>query len=107
MSTTKTSSDQEVADIAASFQEAVVDVLVDKTILAARMYDVRGILIGGGVAANSRLRQKLKDKSKAIGIPVYYPSARLCTDNAAMVAGLAYKKYLEGEISGLNVEAIP
>ena len=103
----KTPSNQEVADIAASFQEAVVDVLVDKTILASKMYNVRGILIGGGVAANSRLRQKLKDKSKEIGIPIYYPSARLCTDNAAMVAGLAYKKYLEGDISELNAEAIP
>lgn len=103
----KTLSDQKIADIAASFQEAVVDVLVDKTALAAKMYNVRGILTGGGVAANSRLRQRLKDKSKELSIPVYCPSVRLCTDNAAMVAGLAYKKYLEGDISGLDIEAIP
>lgn len=103
----KTPSDQEIADIAASFQEAVVDVLIDKTVLASRMYNVRGIALGGGVAANSRLRQRLQEVSKEIGIPVYCPSPRLCTDNAAMVAGLAYKKYLEGDISLLNVEAIP
>lgn len=103
----KTPSDQEIADVAASFQEAVVDVLIDKTVLASRMYNVRGIALGGGVAANSRLRQRLQEVSKEIGIPVYCPSPRLCTDNAAMVAGLAYKKYLEGDISLLDVEAIP
>lgn len=106
-SKSKTMSNQDVADIAASFQEAVVDVLVDKIALASRMCHVRGVLTGGGVAANSRLRQRLKDKSKELSIPVYCPSVRLCTDNAAMVAGLAYKKYLEGDISGLNLEAIP
>ncbi len=103
----KTPSDQEIADVAASFQEAVVDVLIDKTVLASRMYNVRGIALGGGVAANSRLRQRLQEVSREIGIPVYCPSLRLCTDNAAMVAGLAYKKYLEGDISLLDVEAIP
>ncbi|NUO09449.1 MAG: tRNA (adenosine(37)-N6)-threonylcarbamoyltransferase complex transferase subunit TsaD [Candidatus Brocadia sp.] len=103
----KIPSDQEIADIAASFQEAVVDVLVEKTVLASKIHRVRGILTGGGVAANSRLRQRLKEKSKELSIPVYCPSIRLCTDNAAMVAGLAYKKYLEGDISGLDVEAIP
>ncbi len=103
----KVPSDQEIADIAASFQEAVVDVLIDKTVLASRMYNVRGIALGGGVAANSRLRQRLQEVSKEIGIPVYCPSPKLCTDNAAMVAGLAYRKYVEGDISLLNVEAIP
>lgn len=103
----RVSSDREIADVAASFQEAVVDVLVGKIALAARMYPVRCVLIGGGVASNSRLRQRLKDKSEEMGIPVYYPPFRLCTDNAAMVAGLAYIKYSEGDISGLDVEAIP
>jgi tRNA N6-adenosine threonylcarbamoyltransferase len=103
----KSLSEQEIANIAASFQEAVVDVLVDKTILAAKMHNVYGILMGGGVAANSRLRQRLKEKSRESGIPLYYPSFKLCTDNAAMVAGLAYKKYLEGDISGLDIEAVP
>ena len=103
----KTSSEHKIANIAASFQEAVVDVLIDKTLLASKMYNARGILLGGGVAANSRLRQRLKDKSNETGIPVYYPSPVLCTDNAAMVAGLAYKKYLEGDVAGLDLEAIP
>lgn len=99
--------DRRIADIAASFQEAVIDVLVDKAFLASRMYNAKGILIGGGVAANSRLRQRLKEKSEGTMISVYFPSLRLCTDNAAMVAGLAYKKYLEGDIAGLDIEAIP
>ncbi len=103
----KVSSDQEIADIAASFQEAVVDVLVGKIALAARMYPARCVMIGGGVASNSRLRQRLKDKSAEMGIPAYFPSFRLCTDNAAMVAGLAYVKYSEGDVSGLDIEAIP
>ncbi|MBE7444569.1 MAG: tRNA (adenosine(37)-N6)-threonylcarbamoyltransferase complex transferase subunit TsaD [Planctomycetia bacterium] len=104
---TTTPSDQKIADIAASFQEAVVDVLVEKTFLASRMYNARGVLTGGGVAANSRLRQRLKDKSMELSVPVYCPSIRLCTDNAAMVAGLAYKMYEEGDVSGLDFEAIP
>ncbi len=107
VSQSKPLSNQEIADIAASFQEAVIDVLVDKTVQASHRYNVQGILVGGGVAANSRLRQRLKEKSEETGIPVYYPSARLCTDNAAMVAGLAYKKYLEGNSADLTLEAIP
>jgi N6-L-threonylcarbamoyladenine synthase len=103
----ETHTNQELADIAAGFQEAVVDVLVDKTIRASRMHNACGILLGGGVAANSRLRQRLKEISEETGVPLYYPSLRLCTDNAAMVAGLAYKKYVEGDISGLDIEAIP
>ncbi|MCF6157543.1 MAG: tRNA (adenosine(37)-N6)-threonylcarbamoyltransferase complex transferase subunit TsaD [wastewater metagenome] len=103
----KTPHDQRIADIAASFQEAVIDVLVNKAFQASIMYDAKGILVGGGVAANSRLRQRLHERSKERNIPVYYPSLRLCTDNAAMVAGFAYKKYLEGDIAGLDIEAIP
>jgi N6-L-threonylcarbamoyladenine synthase len=98
---------QEVADLAASFQEAVVDVLVDKTIYAATKFSVKVIILGGGVAANSRLRQKLGDAAKRRNIPLYYPSKILCMDNAAMVAGLAYHKYQEKDFSGLEVEAIP
>ncbi|MCF6148145.1 MAG: tRNA (adenosine(37)-N6)-threonylcarbamoyltransferase complex transferase subunit TsaD [Candidatus Kuenenia sp.] len=100
-------SNTDIADISASFQEAVIDVLVHKTVLASKRYNVRSILLGGGVAANSRLREKLQETSQEIRVPVYYPSIKLCTDNAAMVAGLAYWKYLEGDISGLHIEAIP
>jgi N6-L-threonylcarbamoyladenine synthase len=99
--------DREVADLAASFQEAVVDVLVNKTIFAATRFSVKSIILGGGVACNSRLRQKLTDAAKQRDIPLYYPSKKLCMDNAAMVAGLAYHKYGEKEVAGLEVEAIP
>lgn len=99
--------DQEIADIAASFQEAVVDVLVDKTIFAANKFFSRSIIIGGGVACNSRLRQKLTYAAKRHKIPLFYPSKKLCMDNAAMVAGLAFHKYEEGKFSSLEVEAMP
>ena len=99
--------DREIADLAASFQEAVVDVLVNKTIFAATKFSVKSIILGGGVACNSRLRQRLADAAKQRDIPLYYPSKKLCMDNAAMVAGLAYHKYDEEEFSGLEVEAMP
>jgi N6-L-threonylcarbamoyladenine synthase len=99
--------DREVADLAASFQEAVVDVLVNKTIFAATKFSARSIILGGGVACNSRLRQRLADTAKQRDIPLYYPSKKLCMDNAAMVAGLAYHKYGEKEVAGLEVEAMP
>ncbi|MFQ5685281.1 MAG: tRNA (adenosine(37)-N6)-threonylcarbamoyltransferase complex transferase subunit TsaD [Candidatus Scalindua sp.] len=99
--------DREIADLAASFQEAVVDVLVNKTIFAATKFSARSIILGGGVACNSRLRQRLADAAKQQDIPLYYPSKKLCMDNAAMVAGLAYHKYNEEEFSGLAVEAMP
>ena len=98
---------REIADLAASFQEAVVDVLVNKTIFAATKFSARSIILGGGVACNSRLRQRLADAAKQRDIPLYYPSKKLCMDNAAMVAGLAYHKYDEKEFSGLEVEAMP
>ncbi|ODS34838.1 MAG: endopeptidase [Candidatus Scalindua rubra] len=99
--------DHEIADLAASFQEAVVDVLVDKTIYATTKFSVKSIIMGGGVASNSRLRQKLADAAKQRDISLYYPSKILCIDNAAMIAGLAYHKYQKEEFSRLEVEAIP
>jgi N6-L-threonylcarbamoyladenine synthase len=74
------------ADIAASFQEAVVDMLVDPTIRAAVTYDIRRIVLAGGVAANSRLREKMQEKAGAEGLQVFFPSPKFCTDNAAMIA---------------------
>lgn len=99
--------DQEIADIASSFQEAVVDVLVDKTISAALKFSVNSILLGGGVAANSRLRERFGEAARQHNIPLFYPSKNLCVDNAAMIAGLAYYKYLVKDFSSLAVEAIP
>ncbi|HHT9120079.1 MAG TPA: tRNA (adenosine(37)-N6)-threonylcarbamoyltransferase complex transferase subunit TsaD [Candidatus Hypogeohydataceae bacterium YC41] len=97
---------KELADLAASFQEAVVDVLVEKTLLALRKHPVKGVALGGGVASNSRLRQKLARALEERHIQPYFPSPKLCTDNAAIVAGLAYYKYLERDMASLEVEAV-
>jgi N6-L-threonylcarbamoyladenine synthase len=81
-----------IEDIAASYLGKVVDILVHKTLAAAKEYGVRGILIAGGVAANSLLRKELREKAEALGIPVSFPSIRLCMDNAAMIAAGAWYK---------------
>ena len=81
------------ADLAASFQKVAMKVIVDKTINAAKEFDVKQILIAGGVAANSHLRKSLKEEAKLIGVEVIYPSIKYCTDNAAMIAVSGYFKY--------------
>jgi tRNA N6-adenosine threonylcarbamoyltransferase len=83
----------EVADVAASFQAAVVDVLVEKLIRAARRSRVDTVVIGGGVAANSALRTRLLDEAETNGLRAVLPSRALCTDNAAMVASVAWWRY--------------
>ncbi len=77
-----------VADVAASFQEAVVDVLTRKALQACARYDVKDLLIGGGVAANSRLRALAQERCDAAGVRLRVPRPGLCTDNGAMVAAL-------------------
>jgi len=77
-----------VADVAASFQEAVVDVLTRKALQACARYDVKDLLIGGGVAANSRLRAMAQERCDAAGVRLRVPRPGLCTDNGAMVAAL-------------------
>lgn len=99
--------DRELADLTASFQEAIVDVLVNKTIYALEKFEAKSIIMGGGVASNSRLRQRFGEAAKIKNIPLYCPSKILCMDNAAMVAGLAYYKYLKDGASDLEVEALP
>lgn len=79
-------------DIAASFLNKVVDILVKKTIDACREYNGQTIIMAGGVAANSLLRNRMEEAGKLIGVNVYYPSMKLCTDNAAMIAAGAYYK---------------
>jgi N6-L-threonylcarbamoyladenine synthase len=85
-----------VADVAASFQEAVVDVLTRKAVLACREHGVENLQIGGGVAANSRLRAMAQERCDAAGITLRVPRPGLCTDNGAMVAALGAQMVLRG-----------
>lgn len=96
-----------VADVAASFQQAVLDVIVAKTVSAATEMKKDKIVLAGGVAANSKLREMLKTECEKKGIRLYHPSPILCTDNAAMIGCAAYYKYLAGETSDLKLDAIP
>ncbi len=92
------------ADAAASFQEAVIDVLVTKTVAAAKEYRVKQILLAGGVASNGLLRQSLVQSSP---IPVLVPAPVLCTDNAAMIAACGYYLFKAGKVDGLDLDVIP
>jgi N6-L-threonylcarbamoyladenine synthase len=94
---------EEIRDVAASFQAACVDVLVEKTRRAARRYLARGVVIGGGVSANSGLRKAMSK----FPLPVFFPPMQYCTDNAAMVAGLAHVLLSAGKVSPLDLDAIP
>ncbi len=93
-----------VEDIAAAFQEAVVDVLAEKTARAAREYGVRMVVLSGGVAANSYLREEVR---RRVTVPVAYPPPSLCTDNAAMVAACGWYKFQAGHQSGLGLDVEP
>jgi N6-L-threonylcarbamoyladenine synthase len=93
-----------IADIAASFQDAVADVLVTKTVSAAKRLDAHQILLCGGVAANLLLRRMLTDRSP---IPILMPNPTLCTDNAAMIASCGYFHFTTGERSGWNLDIAP
>lgn len=92
------------ADAAASFQEAVIDVLVTKTVAVAKERRVRQILLAGGVAANELLRQRLVTNSP---IPVVVPEPVLCTDNAAMIAACGYFRFKGGKVDGLDLDVVP
>ena len=96
-----------VPDIAASFQAAVLDVIVAKTVSAALDMKKDRIVLAGGVAANSRLREMLKAECDKNGIELYYPSPVLCTDNAAMIGCAAYYKYKAGMRDDLTLDAMP
>jgi len=95
------------ADLAASFQQAVVDVLVHKTLEASEQYYARTVLLAGGVAANRLLRSSMTEAASKYGLRLVYPPVILCTDNAAMIACAAYYRYLRGEFSDLTLNAVP
>lgn len=95
------------ADIAASFQAAVVDVLVRNAMEAARVNNVRKLAIAGGVASNTHLRKAMEEACKKKGIEFYHPSPILCTDNAAMIGCAGYYEYMNGVRSGLDLNAVP
>ena len=101
----ETMTTQEVADIAASFQAAVIDVLVRKTKRAAISQNARTILLGGGVAANSALRDALAEMAESMGVKLLIAAKKYCTDNAVMIGSLAYHKFRAGLFADMTLEA--
>lgn len=95
------------ADLAASFQKAVVDTLVEKAVKAAKEYHMDKLAIAGGVASNSALRGAMENACKKESIQFYYPSPIFCTDNAAMIGVAAYYEYQKGTRHGLDLNAVP
>ncbi|HAG09268.1 MAG TPA: tRNA (adenosine(37)-N6)-threonylcarbamoyltransferase complex transferase subunit TsaD [Desulfotomaculum sp.] len=95
------------ADVAASFQKAVIDVLVDKTFAAAARYQVKTVVLAGGVVANRQLRTRFLTRANKEKIEVIYPEPVFCTDNAAMIACAGYYKYLRGEQAPFSLNAAP
>jgi N6-L-threonylcarbamoyladenine synthase len=93
-----------LANLAASFQAAVVDVLSAKTAWAAEGFDVTAVLLCGGVSANQSLRETTVER---VGVPVYYSPPALCTDNAAMVGACAYQRFVAGERAGWDMDVVP
>ena len=96
-----------VSELAYGFQESVVDVLVTKTVRAARAIRARSVVLGGGVAANKVLRDRLSDASRKAGIPLVVPRPALCTDNGAMIGAAASRRWQAGARAGLDLDARP
>jgi N6-L-threonylcarbamoyladenine synthase len=99
--------DQKTLDLIASFQRAMVEDLVTKTLAAARAYDVATLFVTGGVAANNELRNTFERDGAKDGLPVYFPSRPLSTDNAAMIAAAAYPKFLAKDFAAMDFSAEP
>jgi N6-L-threonylcarbamoyladenine synthase len=97
--------DKPTLDLVASFQRAIVEDLAVRTLAAARAFDVATLFVTGGVAANSELRRTFERDGAANGLPVYFPSLRLSTDNAAMIAAAAYPKFLSRDFAPADFSA--
>jgi len=95
------------ADIAASFQDAVTDVLCEHTIEAAKRCGLKTVALAGGVASNSALREKMENMTKKEGMQLYFPPPVLCTDNAVMIACAGYYGYLKQDFADLRLNATP
>ena len=95
------------ADVAASFQKAVVDVLVDHGRMAVRELGLDKLALAGGVAANSSLRKAMEAACREDGVQLYVPSPVYCTDNAAMIGAAAHYEFIKGVRSGLDLNAVP
>jgi len=97
--------DRQTLDLVASFQHAMVEDLVSKTLAAARAYDVATLFVTGGVAANGELRRRFEEDAAREGLPVFFPSRPLSTDNAAMIAAAAYPKFLAKDFAAMDFSA--
>lgn len=95
----------QIADIAASFQETVIDTLIQKSLLACKIKKINRLVMGGGVVANHRLREKFSQEAKYSRVKAYFPDKQLCLDNAAMVAGLGYRLFKKGYRAALDLSA--
>jgi len=102
----KNFTEEELPDVAASYQEAIVDVLVDKTMQAAKEHKIERVVVCGGVAANSRLREKFAQAAALRGVDLFIPPMILCTDNAAMIAAIGEVLLKSGRRDGLDLNAV-
>lgn len=95
------------ADLSASFEKTVTDILLENTLKATKSLKLKTIVLAGGVSANSYIRERFMELEKNQGMKIYYPSPVLCTDNAAMIASAGYYNYINGITSGLELNAEP
>jgi N6-L-threonylcarbamoyladenine synthase len=96
-----------MADVAASYQQAIVDVLVERTLAAADRAGVSWVLVGGGVAANSALQTQMRAAAAERGLRASFPPMALCTDNAAMIAAAGFFRFSAGERSDTRLDVVP